>query len=232
MSEEMQTQTPVADPDVEKFLSGTPEAPEPGIPCLDEPTVPLTAPLGGFQPTVEKPTKLVPIELKNINLSIELRVPATAGEEFGKTQKLLDDLRAKFGKDALIEELAQVLSGTIEKVSISYPEKPSSLPAAAQQAGPVQVSIPQTSNDVANYAIQSACPWQGNSLKNLDPASIYKIVYDPAAAQHRSLLSQQDLAMMGAYYKQWYEAQQKQTPPGTGPASQTALSFDEDNISF
>lgn len=174
---------------------------------------------------VEKPTKLVPVELKNVNLLIELRVPAEAGEEFGRAQQIIAELKKKFGTDTLIDELSQLLSGTIEKVSISYPDN--AAPVRPAQQAPVAVSIPQTGDEIGRYAIQSACPWKGMTLTALDPAGIYKILYDPAAQAHRSILSQQDLKMMEAFYRHWYESQQRQVKP-----TQQSISFDDDEINF
>jgi hypothetical protein len=172
-------------------------------------------------------SRLVPIELKGVNLFIELRVPAAAAESFEKTQSLVARLREKFGQDALIEELAQVVSGTIEKVSITVPQgAPTPAVSQPQQAQPLQVSIPSTQQDYGVYQVQStSTPWRGNALRNLDPVSIYKVLYSPEGAQLRNLLTQQDVVMMDAYYRGWHE-QQQQKPTPTGQA----VSFNDDDI--
>lgn len=186
------------------------------------------------QPIAEIPvatTRLVPIELTGVNLFIELRVPAAAGESFEQTQSIIARLREKFGQDALVEELAQVVSGTIERVSISVPasapQPAVAQPQQVQQAQPVQVHIPQTQQDVGAYTVQSMqTPWCGNALRNLDPMSIYKVLYDPSAQQLKNLLTNQDVTMMEAFYRTWYENQQRMGP---GIAAQT---FSNDSIPF
>lgn len=149
-------------------------------------------------------SKLVPIDLHNINLHIELRVPAAAAASFEQTQTLVQRLRETFGEHTLIEELQQLLNGTVEKVSISRPDGATG-PVVSQ---PVQVNIPQTQNDYGNYQIQStSCPWTGQCVKNLSPESIYKVLYESQV--HRNLLTAQDIQYMEAYYKVWYEQQSK-----------------------
>lgn len=153
----------------------------------------------------EKATRLVPIELRNVSLRIDLRVAASVGEQFEQTQTLIARLREKFGQDALIEELSQVVSGVIEKVTIVAPQ--ASQPVVVQVPEPVQVSIPQTAQDFGDYQIQSTrCPWHGNNLRSLEAASIYKLLYE-APQQSRDLMTAQDLTIMAAYYKSWYDAQ-------------------------
>lgn len=187
-----------------------------------------------LQPAPE--TRLVPVELHNINLRIELRVPVAIGKSFEETQSLIARLREKFGEDSLIEELSQVISGTIENVTISRPvgATKAAIPVTAPQ--PVAVSIPTTENEVGNYRIESRqCPWTGQALNQLDPASIYKVLYE--SPQHRNLMTQQDLAMMEGFYRQWYDRvskeQQKKPVQTSFPAQlERPVSFDDDDIPF
>lgn len=227
--QEVQTAQTAIPPTV---LSSTPEE-EPSssdTPTVESPAVSIPAsvePSSDSTPAKVE-SRLVPIELKGVNLFIELRVPAAAAESFEKTQSIVARLREKFGQDALIEELAQVVSGTIEKVVISVPQgTPAPAVSQPQQAQPVQVQIPQTQQDFGQYQIQStSCPWTNQMLRNLDPLSIYKVLYE--SAQHRNLMTAQDLKMMEAYYAAWYAAQQQKTPPPTAQA----VSFSDDELPF
>lgn len=179
----------------------------------------------------EPASRLVPIELRGVDLFVELRVPAAAAEQFEKTQSIIARLREKFGQDALLEELAQVVSGTIERVCIrpgpNAPAQTITQPQMQQQvqAQPVAVQIPQTQQDYGAYLVQSnSTPWKGQALRNLDPMSIYKVLYTPEGTQLKNLLTPQDLTMMDAYYRGWHEAQQKM-PPLIGQA--VSLSNDD-----
>lgn len=170
-------------------------------------------------------TRLIPVEVQNVNLLVELRVPLTVADKFKETQSIIERLKAKFGDDSIIEELQQLICGTVEKVTISRPERIVKEQAQAQaMAQPVSVSIPQTAQDIGSYQIQStSCPWTHQALKMLDPVSIYKVLYE--SQQHRNLMTQQDLTMMEAYYAWWYEQQTKQQ-------ANQQTSFIDDNLAF
>lgn len=164
--------------------------------------------------------QLIPIELTGIDLRIEMRVPSQVANCWQHTQTLIARLREKFGSDVILEELSQVLSGTVEKVTVSRPQP---VVAPVQQQAPRQpqpVSIPQTANDLGSYQIQASCPWTGQSLKMIDPRSIYEVISNPVKA---AILTAQDLQMMNAYYREWYARQQQAVPVSV--ATQDNLPF-------
>lgn len=200
-------------------VTQSPSTPEPSSSpeLTQQPSPQVSSDVPSTTSSESKPveTRIVPIELHNINLLVELRVPVAAAQSFAETQSLIQRLREKFGQDALIEELSQVLNGTIEKVSISRPSPEAqavaiSQPQQAQPQQPVQVQIPQSLPDYGAYVVQStSTPWHGNALKNLDPSSIYKVLYSPEGAALRPLLTAQDVTMMDCYYRAWHDAQVK-----------------------
>lgn len=178
-------------------------------------------------PAAEERTT-IPVELKGIDLVIEMSVPSSVAEKFSEIQSLLKRLREKFGDDTMLEELAQLVKGRVEKVTLSRAGEAVGQQVTTQQQqrpqGPQPVTVAQPSSDLGNYCIAStSCPWTGYALRNLDPKSIYAVLSDP---QKRQMVTPQDLQMMDAFYRDWYA---KET---SKPAAPTQTSFANDQVPF
>lgn len=193
----------------------------------------------GAEPIEERTT--IPVELRGIDLLIEMSVPVSVAERFNELQTLLKRLREKFGDDTLLEELAQLIKGRVEKVTVSRAGQPigqqvnsapQQQPAQYQhQQAPQAVAIPQTQSQLGDYVIQGqpgcGVPWVGLSIKQFDATSIYTVLSDPAK---RNLLTQQDVTMLDAFYRDWYAKQTTAQPQQSTAPAQT--SFVNDGVPF
>lgn len=140
--------------------------------------------------------KVIPVEIENVRLRVDFKPrEGEDGERLEKMLILLERMRKTFGENVLLEELTQLVCGSVEKITITGM-------GSALYAGKDVPNLPVP----REHVIVSDCPWRGYQLKQFDPDSIEAILNDPSKL---AVLSEQDKVMMRAYVSEERERKAK-----------------------
>lgn len=144
--------------------------------------------------------KIIPIELKNVSLTIKLAVDSEQeADRLAKLFACIEEMRKAFGDHVLIEKLSALASGTIESMEVeagTIQQAPLSPPPIyssgpppiyqppQQQASTPIYKIPQPSHDseraqLLAHVLESPC-FNGLPLSQWDPNFVFqKLAFVP-----------------------------------------------------
>jgi len=159
--------------------------------------------------------RLVPVIIENVRLQVNLRVEEKDKESFDKQLSLIQQIKEKFGPDTLLDQMAVLLPGKIENVSITSTGNRVT-PAAPGAGGVITTQARfEDSNDPKFHKLESM-QYRGNQIGQVDPAKLFaNLDLDPET------LTQKDAEMIRAYRK-----------GGAVKPAPALIPFEDDNIPF